>query len=158
MRKRDLATVITVIGFVAVTGAIQERGATPAGEASRSENRGCPPPVPSQPDAARPRMVDVGAATCRPCRYMAPILEEARRDLAGVADVEFVDLRFDRGAADRYRIRALPTQIFYDRRGREVERHEGTLEKHEIVGRLMALAREPATEPRPAPGAPAPDP
>ena len=39
-----------------------------------------------------PRIVDVGADKCIPCIMMAPILEELKKEYAGVLIVEFVDV------------------------------------------------------------------
>jgi thioredoxin 1 len=35
--------------------------------------------------------------------------------------------------AKDYRVRAIPTQIFYDKDGKEVQRHEGFMDKKSIV-------------------------
>ena len=39
-----------------------------------------------------PRLIDLGADKCIPCKMMAPILEELRREYAGVFEVEIVDV------------------------------------------------------------------
>ena len=44
--------------------------------------------------------------------------------------------------AHKYRIRSIPTQIFYDRGGTEVYRHEGFLDKASIVSQLERLGVE----------------
>ena len=41
--------------------------------------------------------------------------------------------------AHKYRIRSIPTQIFYDREGKEVYRHEGFFDKASIVAKLEQL-------------------
>lgn len=84
-------------------------------------------------------LVDLGAKTCIPCRMMAPILVELEKEYRGRAAVVFIDVREDNDAAGTFRIRAIPTQIFYDKNGREVFRHEGFLDKQAISGRLNQL-------------------
>ena len=79
-----------------------------------------------------PRMVDVGADRCIPCKKMAPILVEMREDYAAIVDIEFVDVWKDPKAGKPYRVRLIPTQIFYDREGNEVLRHEGFMSREEI--------------------------
>lgn len=49
-----------------------------------------------------PRLVDVGADACVPCKLMAPILDELRREYAGRMDVVFVDVWKNPGAGRRY--------------------------------------------------------
>ncbi len=85
---------------------------------------------------ALPRIVDLGAKTCIPCRKMAPILEALRTELAGKARVEFIDITEDRKAAARFGVRVMPTQVFFDRDGKETWRHEGFLPKEDILARL----------------------
>jgi len=88
-------------------------------------------PKPSQP-AALPRLVDLGAQKCIPCKRMAPILETLRVDYAGTVDVQFVDVWKNPAAGRPYNIRLIPTQIFFDRMGRERFRHEGFFARDEI--------------------------
>ena len=81
-----------------------------------------------------PRLIDLGAGKCIPCKKMAPILEEIRKEYRGVLDVEFIDVWKDNAAGTTYGIRLIPTQIFYDARGRELTRHEGFMGKEDIRG------------------------
>ena len=41
--------------------------------------------------------------------------------------------------AKRFGIRAIPTQIFFDKEGKEVYRHEGFLSEEEIVARFKDM-------------------
>ncbi len=84
-------------------------------------------------------MVDLGAKTCIPCKMMAPILVKLEKEYAGKAAVVFFDVREDPAPAKRFGIRAIPTQIFFDKTGKEVYRHEGFLGEEEIVGRFKAM-------------------
>ncbi len=77
-------------------------------------------------------LVDLGAGQCIPCRMMAPILSDLAKKYRGKAVVAFIDIRFHRQAVRRFGIRIIPTQIFYDRNGREVFRHEGYMNKAAI--------------------------
>jgi len=81
-----------------------------------------------------PRLVDLGADRCIPCKKMAPILEELREEYRGVLRVEFVDVWKDPAAGRRYGIRLIPTQIFYDAAGKEIFRHEGFIGREDILG------------------------
>lgn len=83
-------------------------------------------------EAPLPRLVDIGADKCVPCKKMAPILVELRQDYAGLVDVQFVDVWKDPDAGKPYRIRLIPTQVFFDRDGKEVFRHEGFFAREEI--------------------------
>ncbi|HOJ39697.1 MAG TPA: thioredoxin family protein [bacterium] len=80
-----------------------------------------------------PRLVDLGAGQCVPCKMMAPILEELKREFRGKMEVEIIDVWEDRQAGERYGIRVIPTQIFFDRDGKEVFRHEGFMSREDIL-------------------------
>jgi thioredoxin 1 len=86
-----------------------------------------------------PRLVDVGADKCIPCIMMAPILEELKKEYAGVLDVEFVDVWKNPGAGQKYGIRGIPTQIFYDANGKELKRHMGFISKQGILDEFQKL-------------------
>ena len=84
---------------------------------------------------ALPRLVDLGADKCIPCKMMAPILEELKAEYAGRLEVEFIDVWKNPGAGREYEIRVIPTQIFYDEKGKELFRHEGFYSKEDILGK-----------------------
>ena len=88
--------------------------------------------------AGRPAVIDLGARTCIPCRQMAPILEGLANDFRGQAGVLFIDVREDSTAAQDFRIQMIPTQIFFDAKGREVKRHIGFLDREELLKELRA--------------------
>ena len=95
--------------------------------------------APEVPVKGMVTMVDLGAGTCIPCKMMAPILEKLGKEYAGRAAVVFLDVWKDRAPAKRFGIRAIPTQIFFDKEGKEVYRHEGFLSEEEIVRRFKEM-------------------
>jgi thioredoxin 1 len=84
-------------------------------------------------------MVDLGADKCIPCKMMAPIIEEVRKEYEGKAAIIFIDVWKDPQQAKKYGIRSIPTQIFYDKDGKEYVRHAGFLDKKSIVRLLEKL-------------------
>ncbi len=89
----------------------------------------------STAQARLPRLVDVGAGKCIPCKAMAPILAQLRTDFAQRMEVEFVDVWVNPDAGQPYGIRMIPTQIFYGADGRELSRHEGFMSREDILAR-----------------------
>jgi len=81
-------------------------------------------------------MVDLGAHKCIPCKMMAPILEKMEKEYKGRAAIVFIDVWQDRSQAKKYGIRAIPTQIFFDKSGKEVYRHVGFMAEDAIVKQL----------------------
>ena len=88
---------------------------------------------------ARPRLLDLGATTCIPCKRMAPVLKELKTEYEGRLDVEFVDCLRMPGVANQYGVQSIPTQIFFDASGKELYRHQGFLAKEEILSKWDEL-------------------
>ena len=84
-------------------------------------------------------MVDLGAASCIPCKMMAPILDKLEKRYQGKAAVVFIDLRYNREAVQRFEVQAIPTQIFFDKNGREISRHIGFMGEEAIIARLKSM-------------------
>jgi thioredoxin 1 len=101
--------------------------------------------VPGIPVKNTVTMVDLGAKTCIPCKMMAPILEELKEEYKGRAEVIFIDVwdKANEGKAQAFKVMAIPTQIFYDRHGKEVFRHVGFFDKKSIAAKLEELLAQP---------------
>ena len=90
---------------------------------------------------ALPKLVDLGAKACVPCKKMAPILDELTEEYKGVFDVVFIDVwkPENQAEAKKYGIKSIPTQIFFDASGKELGRHEGFIPKEEILKKWEEL-------------------
>jgi len=98
------------------------------------------PAVTAMPQASGlPRLVDLGSVTCIPCKMMAPVLEELRKEYTGRLSVEFYDIVQSPDVAKRYGMRVMPTQIFFDASGKELFRHEGFISKDDILAKWKEL-------------------
>lgn len=95
--------------------------------------------LPEVPVKGMVTLVDLGAKKCIPCKMMAPILEELAKEYQGKAAIVFIDVWQYTDQAEKYRIRAIPTQIFFDKQGNEVLRHVGFMDKKSIVQVLEKL-------------------
>lgn len=95
--------------------------------------------APEVPVKGMVTMIDLGAKKCIPCKMMAPILTKLEREYAGRAAIVFLDVWEDPKPARRFAIQGIPTQIFFDRDGKEVFRHLGFLSEEEIVRRLREM-------------------
>ena len=94
----------------------------PAQAAVSVTNEATAAPQEARRDEALPRLVDLGAGKCIPCKMMAPILEELSKECADVFEVEFIDVWENPKAGEEYGVRMSPTQIFYDATGKELFR------------------------------------
>ncbi|MBW2514171.1 MAG: thioredoxin fold domain-containing protein [Deltaproteobacteria bacterium] len=95
--------------------------------------------VPPVPTPGLVTMVDLGAKKCIPCKMMAPIIEELQKEYKGRASIIFIDVWEHREQAQQFGIRGIPTQIFYDKKGKEVGRHVGFLDKKCIMATFEKL-------------------
>lgn len=86
-----------------------------------------------------PKLVDVGAGRCIPCKLMAPILAELKRDYADWFSTEFVDVWENPDAGKPYNIQIIPTQVFFDAEGKELFRHEGFFGKEDMLAKWKEL-------------------
>ena len=86
--------------------------------------------------SGKPTVIDLGARTCIPCKKMAPILETLSVEYRGKAGVLFVDVHADQATAKKFRVQMIPTQIFFDAKGKEVKRHIGFMDRQDILKEL----------------------
>ena len=84
-------------------------------------------------------MIDLGATQCIPCKMMAPIMEKMEKVYRGKAAIVFIDVWENRAQAGRFGIRVIPTQIFFDPKGKEVYRHVGFMSEEAIVAQLKKM-------------------
>lgn len=121
---------------------------SPAKAATRTEPANKKPPVAKKPPTmsrpavqptALPRLLELGADKCVPCKMMQPILAELRQEYAGKLQVDFIDVWENRGEGDKYNLTSIPTQIFFDTNGKEVYRHIGFYAKKDIVAKFAEL-------------------
>ena len=91
------------------------------------------------PIKGRVTMIDLGAKKCIPCKMMAPILVKLEKAYKGTADIVFIDVWKNKQPAKRFKIRAIPTQIFFNEQGKEVYRHVGFLDEKSIVEQMTKM-------------------
>jgi len=90
------------------------------------------PPPGDVPVKGMPTMVDLGANECIPCKMMVPVMEKVEKKYERKAAIVFIDVWKNKEPAKRFGIRAIPTQIFFDKEGKEVHRHEGFMGEADI--------------------------
>ena len=101
-----------------------------------------PKPSPTaQPATALPKLIELGSKGCIPCGMMEPILADFKKNRAHQFEVVFYDVREKEGAkkAKPYKIRTIPTQVFEDKDGKELFRHEGFYSKENILKKWREL-------------------
>jgi len=97
---------------------------------------GKPPDVPVK---GMVTMVDFGAPFCAPCKAMAPFLEKLEKEYKDRAAIVVLDVGKAPDVCERYGITELPTQIFYNKEGKEILRHTGFMKEETIVKQLKKM-------------------
>ena len=96
-------------------------------------------PVDKARASGKPSLVDFGSKGCRPCDMLAPILETLKKKYDGQANVLFVSVVQDQILTARYGVDSIPVQVFFDKDGKEVLRHEGFYPQEDIEKKLAEL-------------------
>ena len=94
------------------------------------------------PNRGTVTMIDLGADACIPCKMMAPILKKLQKEYDGRTTIVFIDVWKYKDQARRFGIRAIPTQIFFDKEGKEAYRHLGFMSEKAIVAQLKKMGVE----------------
>lgn len=89
--------------------------------------------------SGRPTLVDFGSSSCTPCKKMAPILDQLKKDYKGRANIIFVDIWENKKIGFTYRVQMIPTQVFFDAKGKEYRRHMGFMDSQSIMEILTKL-------------------
>ena len=149
--KTPMKIVILVALCALVAGAVAlKQGKAPI-ESKEIDAAGAVGATSDAPKVALPRLVDLGAGKCIPCKKMAPILEDLKKEYAGRINVEFIDVWKNPDAGKAYGIEMIPTQIFYDASGKELSRHVGFFGKEDILAKWKELGVELAVAERKLP-------
>lgn len=137
MNKATKIVIVTaLIAAVGIVFALKQKGKTSVSEPAADVN------TPAAAAVKMPRMVELGADKCIPCKMMAPILEELRTEYKGKLTVDFIDVWKNPDEAKKYNINLIPTQVFYDASGKELFRHEGFFSKEDILKKWKELGIE----------------
>jgi len=137
--------IVAALAVVVVAAVALKKGkpATDAGNATPTAIAIAPLPDTANAtpvnNAKLPKLLDLGAGKCVPCKMMAPILEGLKKEYVGRMNVEFIDVWENPDAAKPYGIEVIPTQIFFDADGKELFRHVGFFGKEDILGKWKEL-------------------
>jgi len=87
----------------------------------------------------KPTLAEFGRGTCIPCKEMKPILEDLAVQYKDKMNVSIVNIDDYSQLTSYYKVMAIPTQIGFDRQGKEIFRHVGFWPKNELVAQLDKL-------------------
>jgi thioredoxin 1 len=120
-RHAVVGLVCLVAGFMVVGQALptQAQGATPA--------------------TGKPALYEFGAGYCFSCKEMAKVMAELTTSHSDQVEFRMVYVDKEKPLFEQYKIMLIPTQVFLDASGKEVDRHIGALSKEDVLKKLKEL-------------------
>ncbi|MFC2038493.1 FKBP-type peptidyl-prolyl cis-trans isomerase [Chloroflexota bacterium] len=88
---------------------------------------------------SKPTLAEFGRGVCIPCKEMKPILEKLAIEYEEKLNVVIVETADNMDLTRQYSIMAIPTQIIFDRNGKEITRHTGFWSREQIVTQLRKM-------------------
>ena len=89
--------------------------------------------------AGKPTLAIFSAASCCGPDKMIPIRDALLKKYDTKINIVYIEPRQEQILAARYGIRAIPTQVFYDKTGKEFFRHSGFFSEKDIIGKLSEM-------------------
>jgi thioredoxin 1 len=93
----------------------------------------------SAPAKGKPALYEFGAGNCYSCKEMQKVMAELIPVYSNQMEFRMVYADKDKELFAQYKIMLIPTQVFLDAQGKEVERHIGALSREEVIKKLMEL-------------------
>ena len=81
----------------------------------------------ASPASIKVTFIELGSVNCIPCRMMKQVMKQVEEKYGNQVKIIFYDVWTPEGKpyAAQYGIRAIPTQVFLDKNGKEYFRHAG---------------------------------
>jgi thioredoxin 1 len=89
--------------------------------------------------ANRPALYEFGAGHCISCKEMAKIIEELKTTIGDKVEFRMIYADKEKPLFQQYKIMLIPTQVFLNAEGKEVDRHVGALTKDQVLAKLKEL-------------------
>jgi thioredoxin 1 len=88
---------------------------------------------------SKPALYDFGMGMCIPCKDMEKVLNSIKSKYGNQIEVRLIMAEKERPMFEKYKIVGVPTQVFLDTSGKEVDRHVGAYTEDELVKKLKEL-------------------
>jgi thioredoxin 1 len=89
--------------------------------------------------SGRPALYEFGAGYCVSCKEMAKVMAELKTTLGDKVEFRMVYADKEKDLFQQYKVMLIPTQVFLNAEGKEVDRHMGALTKEQVLAKLKEL-------------------
>jgi len=120
-RYRSALQIICVMGFLV----LWQAGSAPAQTSALGQGK--------------PALYEFGAGYCVSCKEMAGIMAALKTSHSDQVEFRLVYVDKEKPLFEQYKIMLIPTQVFLDATGKEVDRHIGALSKEDVIKKLKEL-------------------
>jgi thioredoxin 1 len=99
-------------------------------------------PTQAQGSAAakgKPALYEFGSKYCIPCKEMKEVMAALKTSHGDQVEFRMIYVDEEKPMFGEYKIVAIPTQVFLNAEGKEVDRHLGALSKEEVLKKLQEL-------------------
>jgi thioredoxin 1 len=91
------------------------------------------------PATGKPALYEFGSKYCIPCKEMKEVMAALKSSHGDQVEFRMVYVDEEKPLFGKYQIVAIPTQVFLNPAGQEVDRHLGALTKEEVLKKLKEL-------------------
>lgn len=82
-----------------------------------------------------PMLLEFGSTSCASCVEMGKLLYRAKQEYPQSA-IYFIEVRKEAQAIRDYKIQMIPTQVYLDAQGSELDRHIGAITYEQLIAKL----------------------
>jgi thiol-disulfide isomerase/thioredoxin len=86
-----------------------------------------------------PAVFEFGAGYCVSCKEMEKVMTELKTTMGDKVEFRMVYADKEKPLFQQHKIMLIPTQIFFNAQGKEIDRHVGALTKEQVLSKLKEL-------------------